>query len=168
MVLTDLGRLYFDQLDEDQAYLKPVSPLDATINPILSIKVRAFVAKSLTRSSGQQTVYVIVQSQTGQLVSNVTGKVTIHWPNGRAEDYFFTTNSAGLGTGSNLHYGSKLLQKGGKPLYSNISFQLKTGPSLQASFQLEFSVTAHTPHSAIPPQGMGVWMRICASFSAAN
>jgi len=98
VVLTDLGRLYFDQLDEDQAYLKPVSPLDATINPILSIKVRAFVAKSLTRSSGQQTVYVIVQSQTGQLVSNVTGKVTTHWPNGRAEDYFFTTNSAGLGT----------------------------------------------------------------------
>ncbi len=98
VVLTDLGRLYFDQLGEDQAYLKPVSPLDATINPILSIKVRAFVAKSLTRSSGQQTVYVIAQSQTGQAVSNVTGKATIRWPDGRTEDYFFTTNSAGLGT----------------------------------------------------------------------
>jgi hypothetical protein len=98
VVLTDLGRLYFDQSGEDQAHLKPVNPLDATINPILSIKVRAFVAKSVTRSKGQQTVYVIVQSQTGQAVSNTTGKATVHWPDGRSEDYFFTTNGSGLGT----------------------------------------------------------------------
>jgi hypothetical protein len=98
VVLTDLGRLYFEQLGEDQAYLKPINPLDATINPILSIKVHAFVAKSVTRATGQQTVYIIVQSQTQQAVSNATGKVTIHWPDGRMDDYFFTTNNAGLGT----------------------------------------------------------------------
>jgi hypothetical protein len=98
VVLTDLGRLYFEQLDEDPVYLKPIDPLDATINSILSIKVRAFVAKSVTRATGQQTVYVIVQSQTQQAVSNATGKVTIHWPDGRMDDYFFTTNNAGLGT----------------------------------------------------------------------
>jgi hypothetical protein len=98
VVLTDLGRFYFDQLGEDPALLKPVKPVDATINPILSIKVHAFVAKSLTRSTGQQTVYAIVQSQTQQAISNATGKVTVHWPNGRTDDYFFTTNSAGLGT----------------------------------------------------------------------
>jgi hypothetical protein len=98
VVLTDLGRLYFDQLGEDPAFLRPVSPLDATINPILSIKVRAFVAKSLTRSTGQQTVYVIVQSQTLQPVSNATGKATIRWPDGRTEELFFTTNRAGLGS----------------------------------------------------------------------
>lgn len=98
VVLTDLGRLHFDRLGEDQAYLRPISPLDATINPILSIKARAFVAKSVTRASGEQTVYVAIQSQTGQAVSNATGKVTVHWPDGRTEDYFFTTNGAGLGT----------------------------------------------------------------------
>lgn len=98
VVLTDLGRLYFDQLGEDQASLKPVKPLDATINSVLSIKIRAFVANSLTRSTGQQTVYVIVQSQTGQAISNATGKATIHWPDARTEDYYFTTNSAGIGT----------------------------------------------------------------------
>ena len=98
VVLSDLGRLYFEQLGEDQAYLKPVSPLDATINPVLSIKLRAFVRKSVTLSSGQQTVYVIVQSQTLQAISNATGKATIHWPDGRTEEYFFTTNSSGLGT----------------------------------------------------------------------
>ncbi|HSB00911.1 MAG TPA: hypothetical protein VLE49_09705 [Anaerolineales bacterium] len=98
VVLTDLGRLYFDQFGEDLAYLKPVDPLDATINPILSIKVRAFVAKSVTQSSGQQTVYVIVQSQTGQAVSNITGRVTVHWPDGRAEERLFKTDSLGIGT----------------------------------------------------------------------
>ena len=98
VVLTDLGRLYFDQLGEDPAQLKPVNPLDATINPILAIKIRAFVLKPLTRTNGQQTVYVIVQSQTSQAVSNATGKATITWPDGRTEDYFFTTNSSGLGT----------------------------------------------------------------------
>ena len=98
VVLTDLGRHYFDQLGEDPALLKPMSPADATINPILSIKAYAFVAKPMTRSTGQQTVYVIVQSQTLQAVSNASGKVTVHWPDGRLEEYFFTTNRAGLGT----------------------------------------------------------------------
>lgn len=98
VVLTDLGRYYFDQLGEDPALLKPMSPIDATINPILSIKAQAFVAKPLTGSSGQQTVYVIVQSQTLQAVSNATGKATVHWPDGRTEEYFFTTNRSGLGS----------------------------------------------------------------------
>lgn len=98
VVLTDLGRVYFDQLGENPAHLKPVTPLDATINPILSIKVRAFVSKSVTPASGQQTVYVIVQSQTAQAVANATGKATIRWPDGRTEEYFFTTNGSGLGT----------------------------------------------------------------------
>lgn len=98
VVLTDLGRIYFEQLGEDPALLKPVTPLDATINPVLSIKVRAFVEKSVTRPGGQQTVFVIVQSQTGQPVSSATGKATVKWPDGRTDDYFFTTNPSGLGT----------------------------------------------------------------------
>ena len=98
VVITDLGRLYFDQLGEDQAYLKPISPLDATINPILSIKVRAFVLKSVTLSSGQQTVYIIAQSQTLQAISNATGKASVHFPDGTTAEYFFTTNTSGIGT----------------------------------------------------------------------
>jgi hypothetical protein len=98
VVLTDLGRLYFDQFGEDQTYLKPVQPPEAIINSIISIKVRGFVAKSVTRSSDEQSVYVIVQSQTNQAISNATGKATIHWPNGRTEEHFFVTNSAGFAT----------------------------------------------------------------------
>lgn len=98
VVISDLGRLYFDQLGEDPAHLKPVSPLDATINSILSLRVRAFVAKSVTRSDGQQTVHVIVQSQTGQAVSNATGRVIVQWPNGSAEELYLSTNSSGVGS----------------------------------------------------------------------
>jgi hypothetical protein len=97
VVITDLGRTYFEQLGEDPAYLEPVQPLDATINPILSIRVRAFVRQPITLSSGQQTIYVIVQSQTLQAISDATGRATVHWPDGRTEEYFFTTNSSGLG-----------------------------------------------------------------------
>jgi hypothetical protein len=98
VVITDLGRLYFDELAEDQALLKPVTPLDATINNILSLNARAFVLRAVTLSSGQQTVFVIVQSQTHQAVSNAAGKATIHFPDGHNEDYFFSTNTAGLGS----------------------------------------------------------------------
>jgi hypothetical protein len=98
VVITDLGRIYFDQLGEDTAHLKPVAPQDATINPVLSIKVRAFVEKSVTLPSGQQTVYVIVQSQTSQPVKDASGKIVVHWPDGSAVEYFFVTNGSGIGT----------------------------------------------------------------------
>jgi hypothetical protein len=98
VVLTDLGRYYFDHLGEDSALLRPVTPLDATINPILALKAHAFVARPFTPPTGQQTVYVIVQSQTLQAVSNASGKVTVHWPGASPEEYFFTTDRAGLGT----------------------------------------------------------------------
>lgn len=98
VVLTDLGRIYFDQLGEDQATLKPITPINATIDNVLSIHTRAFVQKAITVSSGKQTVYVVVQSQTNQAVTNANGKATIHFSDGHTEDYFFTTNAIGLGS----------------------------------------------------------------------
>lgn len=98
VVLTDLGRYYFDQLGEDSAHLKPISPLDATINPILSISARAFVMKPVTLASGQQTIYIVVQSQTRQAVSSANGKAVIRFTDGRTQEYFFSTNTSGLGS----------------------------------------------------------------------
>lgn len=98
VVLTDLGRIYFDQLGEDQAALKPITPINATIDNILSLHARAFVQRAITMASGQQTVYIVVQNQTNQAVSNADGKATIHFSDGSAQDYFFSTNSAGLGS----------------------------------------------------------------------
>ena len=98
VTLTDLGRMYFAQVGEDNAQLKAVLPQDNTINPVLSIKVRAFVQKSVTRASGQQTVHVVVQSQTLQPVKDANGKIVIHWADGTTQEYFFVTTAAGVGT----------------------------------------------------------------------
>ena len=98
VVLTDLGRLYFEQLGEDQAALKPLTPINATIDNILSIHARAFVQNAIMVANGQQTIYIVVQSQTNQAVSNANGKATVHFSDGSAQDYFFSTNSAGLGS----------------------------------------------------------------------
>lgn len=98
VVLTDLGRPYFDRLAEDRVQLQPIRPLDATISPVLSIHARAFVRFAITQSRGQQTVYVIVQSQTNRPVSGANGKVTIHFSDGRSIEYYFTTNDTGLGS----------------------------------------------------------------------
>ena len=98
VVVTDLGRLYFDQLGESQSYLRPIQQLNATISDILSLQTRAFVQKAITPSSGQQTVYVLVQSQTSQTIASANGKATVRFPDGHSEDYYFTTNSSGLGS----------------------------------------------------------------------
>lgn len=107
VVIADLGRIYFDQLGENAAQLKPVAPQDATINPVLSIKVRAFVEKSVTLPTGQQTVYVAVQSQTLLPVKDANGKIVIHWPDGKTEEYFFVTNNSGIGTANFSFSGQK-------------------------------------------------------------
>ena len=98
VVLTDLGRMYFNQLGENQTQLMPIRMLDATISPILSIQARAFVENAIKQSSGQQTVYVVVHSQTRQPVENAIGKATIQFPDNSTEDYFYSTNASGLGS----------------------------------------------------------------------
>lgn len=98
VVISELGRTYFDQLGENQAQLHPNSTLNATISDILSINARAFVAQAITLASGQQKVYIVVESQTQKAISSATGKVTVHFSDTHTEDYFFTTNSAGLGS----------------------------------------------------------------------
>jgi hypothetical protein len=96
VVISDLGRIYFDQLKEDPAQLKPIDQPDATINPVLSIKVRAFVLKAVTLQSGQQTVYIIVQSQTSKPVPSAIGKALVKFTDGTSQEYAFTTNSLGI------------------------------------------------------------------------
>jgi hypothetical protein len=96
VVISDLGRIYFDQLKEDPAQLKPIDQPDATINPVLSIKVRAFVLKAVTLQSGQQTVYIVVQNQTSKPVPSAIGKALVKFTDGTSQEYSFTTNSLGI------------------------------------------------------------------------
>lgn len=97
VVISDLGRLYFDQQGEDPVHLKPVPPSDATIKPVLSLKARAFVLKAVTLKSGQQTVYVSVKDQTSDSVENASIRAVVHLSDNSTQEYVFTTNPQGIG-----------------------------------------------------------------------
>jgi hypothetical protein len=96
VVISDLGRIFFDQQGEYPAHLKPVLPLDATINPVLSVKVRAFVSRAVTPHSGEQIVFVIVQNQTSQAVSSAGIKAVVHLPDGTDQEQKMITDSSGV------------------------------------------------------------------------
>ena len=97
VVISDLGRLYFDQQREDPAHLRPVQPSNATIKPVLSIKARAFVRNSVTLKSGGQTIYVIVQDQTSLPLPNASIKAVVHLADNTTQEYLFFTNEHGIG-----------------------------------------------------------------------
>ena len=96
VVPTDLGRIYFEVAGEDPVQLIPIEPLDATISPVLSIKIRAYVTNPVTRSTGDQTVFVIVQSQTNQAITNAKGLATVSLPDGTTQSINFTTDARGV------------------------------------------------------------------------
>ena len=95
--LTDLGRIYFDQLGEDPAFLKS-TPLNAGPNPVLSLRVRAFPDDAVTSSADEQSIYVLVQDQNLQPVADASGVATIRLASGHITQQSFTINSRGVGT----------------------------------------------------------------------
>lgn len=135
VVISDLGRIYFDQLKEDPAQLKPIEQPDATINPVLSLKVRAFVLKAVTLKSGQQTVYIIVQNQISKAVANATGKALIKFPDGTNQEIAFTTNASGI---AQISFNFQD-QKSGElvPIEISVTYQTITG-STKTSFRIWF------------------------------
>jgi hypothetical protein len=110
VVVSDLGRMYFDKLGEDPALIPPVKPLDGTIQAVLSVHVRAFAWKAVTLANDSQLIFVIVQDQNLQPVTNVMCTSIVHWPDGRNEAFPLMTNSNGVGIISfsfnNQPYGS--------------------------------------------------------------
>ncbi|MEP7137215.1 MAG: hypothetical protein ABI904_19990 [Chloroflexota bacterium] len=135
VVISDLGRIYFDLLKEDPAQLKPVDQPDATINPVLSLTVRAFVLKAVTLKSGQQTVYVIVQNQIAKPVSNATGKALVKLPDGTLQEFSFTTNASGI---AQISFNFQN-QKSGElvPIEISVTYQSITGAT-KTSFRIWF------------------------------
>jgi len=80
VVVSDLGRMYFDALGEDVGLLSPVKPLDSTNTNIISLQVRAFAWKAVTLATDSQLIFVIVQDQNLQPVANASCTTTVHWP----------------------------------------------------------------------------------------
>ena len=97
VVISDLGRIYFDNLGEDPALLSPVKPLNNTSTNIVNLQVRAFAWKAVTLASDSQLIFVIVQDQNLQPVANSNCTTLTHWPDGRTEPTMLTTNSNGVG-----------------------------------------------------------------------
>jgi len=97
VVISDLGRIYFDQLGEEVGLLSPVKPQDNASMGIVSLQVRAFAWKAVTFASDSQKVFVIVQDQNLQPVANATCTTRVRWPDGKAEPYALTSNASGVG-----------------------------------------------------------------------
>ena len=110
VVVSDLGRMYFDQLREDPGLLTPVKAQDKTTNTLSSIQVRAFVWKAVTLATDSQLIYIIVQDQALQPVANVKCTAVVNWKDGRKDSSAISTNTNGIGlmalSFSNQPYGS--------------------------------------------------------------
>ncbi len=97
VVVSDLGRMYFDKLGEDLGLLSPVKSFDNTNTNIINLQVRAFVWKAVTLATDSQLIFVIVQDQNLQPVANASCATVVHWPDGRAESTTLITNTNGVG-----------------------------------------------------------------------
>jgi hypothetical protein len=97
VVISDLGRLYFDQQGENPAHLRPVPPTDATIKTVLSLKSRAFVTRAVTAKDSSQTIHVTVHDQTSGAVQNATVKAVVHLANNTTQEFTTVTNANGIG-----------------------------------------------------------------------
>lgn len=95
VILTDLGRMYFDWLHEDPGALAPTH--DGSNSPIItSIQVRAFAWKAVTLANDQQLIFIIAQNQNGAAVNGAVCSAGVRWPDGKTEAPSSTTNSNGV------------------------------------------------------------------------
>jgi hypothetical protein len=97
VVVSDLGRVYFDKLGEDIGLIPPVKALDNTPQTISKLQIRAFVWKAVTLATDSQLIFVIVQDQNQQPVANASCTSVVHWPDKRHESFTLTTNTNGVG-----------------------------------------------------------------------
>lgn len=96
VVVSDLGRIYFDKLREDPALLLQAKPLDNTIQAITNLQVRAFVWKAVTLATDSQMIYIIVQDQALQPVANAVCTASTHWADGRTDSNIVSTKANGV------------------------------------------------------------------------
>jgi len=96
VVVSDLGRVFFEKLREDPALLLQVKPLDNTIQSVTNIQVRAFVWKAVTLTSDSQMIYIIVQDQALQPVVNASCTTSVHWTDKRIDSSIVSTKDNGV------------------------------------------------------------------------
>jgi hypothetical protein len=89
--------MYFEQIGEDQAFLKPSEQgVRGPNNEVLELRVRAFPKQAVATSNDEQTIYVVVQDQNLQPVFGGQGVATIRPAVGETLQQSFVTDSSGL------------------------------------------------------------------------
>lgn len=110
VVVSDLGRVYFDKLGEDPGLLAPASHIGNIPRVITSLQVRAFVWKAVTLATDSQLFFVILQDQNMLPVPDASCTAVVHWPGGENNSTTIRTNTNGVGiislSFSNQPYGS--------------------------------------------------------------
>lgn len=86
VVLTDLGRIYFDKVVANPELLKSSPPANIAGN-LLKPQARVFALKSLIGVNEQQTIYVVAQDQYLRPIENAEVGVTLYFPDGTKEFY---------------------------------------------------------------------------------
>jgi len=96
VVISDLGRIYFDKEVRNPELLKSnqASSIAGTlINPVVNV----FALNSLIGAGEPQTIFVIVQSQNLMPVANAQVGVTLYYPDGSKQFYRLAeTNEFGI------------------------------------------------------------------------
>ncbi|MCF6278018.1 MAG: hypothetical protein L3J16_04620 [Anaerolineales bacterium] len=96
VVLTDLGKRYFDAFEEDTSQQDGVLPKNGEAPSVLQVNVLAVPWKASVRYKDLQRIFVIVEDQTKAPVVNATGTATINWPSGEKSTFAFTTDKNGI------------------------------------------------------------------------
>lgn len=96
VVISDLGRIFFDKEVRNPELLKPSQPASIAgklINPVVNV----FALKSLVGVGEPQTIFVIVQDQNLAPVANAQIGVTLYYPDGSKQFYRLAeTNEFGI------------------------------------------------------------------------
>ena len=96
VLLTDVGRLYFDKVVGNPELLKSDPPANSGGDLVKPI-TRVFVLHSLIGAGEGQTVYVIAQDQYLRPLEGAQVGVTLSFPDGKSEFYRLTeTNEYGI------------------------------------------------------------------------
>jgi len=84
VVLSDLGKMYFDMIGENPVRLL-AAPRNLIPQSILNLKVRAYPAEAALPQTASQTIYILVQDQNLQPVSQVQATLEVRYPNGEVQ-----------------------------------------------------------------------------------
>lgn len=121
VVLSDIGRIYFDKIGEDPALLPSAKPMDNSQSAILSIKALAFVKKAVTLADDSQSIFIIVQDQNLRPVSTAICSATITWPDAHTDFFSISTTTNGIGFMPFTFSG----QQHGSLVYANVACTYK-------------------------------------------